>query len=67
MSFESHSMTLKIWDRSTIDHTLEAAITHVSSKANAPKDRVRVTRSGPNVFTVSVADGMSGDSLTHIG
>ncbi|WP_427017071.1 hypothetical protein ACQCSX_20665 [Pseudarthrobacter sp. P1] len=61
MSFESHSMTLKIWDHATIDHTLETAISHVSARANAPKDRVRVTRSGPNLFTVSVADGMSGD------
>lgn len=67
MSFESHSMTLKIWDHSTIDHTLDEAITHVSSRANAPKDRVRVTRSGPNVFTVSLADDLSGDSLAHIG
>ncbi|NKX56609.1 hypothetical protein [Arthrobacter mobilis] len=67
MSFESHSMTLKIWDHSTIDHTLDAAITHVSSQANAPKDRVRVTRSGPNVFTVSVPGGMPGDAPAHIG
>ncbi len=59
MSFESNSMTLKIWDHATIEPTLEAAITHVSSKANASKDRIRVTRSGPNLFTVSVADGMT--------
>ena len=67
MSFESHSMTLKIWDHSTIDHTLDAAISHVSSQANAPKDRVRVTRSGPNVFTVSVAGGLSGDAAARVG
>ncbi|NKX50892.1 hypothetical protein HER39_09995 [Arthrobacter deserti] len=63
MNFESHSMTLKIWDRSTVDHTLEAAIAHISTSANAPRDRVRVTRSGPNVFTVSLAGEMSADSL----
>ena len=54
MNFESHSLTLKIWDHSTIDHTLETAIAHVSTKSNAPRDRVKVTRSGPNLFTVSV-------------
>ncbi|WP_165788218.1 hypothetical protein [Arthrobacter glacialis] len=54
MNFESNSLTLKIWDRSTIEHTLETAISHVSTKANAPRDLVKVTRSGPNLFTVSV-------------
>jgi hypothetical protein len=47
-------MNQKIWDHSTIDHTLEAAIAHVSTSANAPRDQVRVTRSGPSVFTVSL-------------
>ena len=56
MSFEANSVTLKIWDHSTIDHTLEAVISHVSSESNASRDRVRVTRSGPNVFTVSVSE-----------
>ena len=56
MTSESHSVTLKIWDRATIDHTLDEAISHISAKANAPKDRVRVTRSGPDVFTVSLAE-----------
>ncbi|WP_026554562.1 hypothetical protein [Arthrobacter sp. 35W] len=63
MNFESHSMTLKIWDHSTIDHTLETAITQVASRTNAAKEHVRVTRSGPNVFTVSVAD----EGLAHLG
>ncbi|WP_175637362.1 hypothetical protein [Sinomonas mesophila] len=56
MTFESHSVTLKIWDPATIDHTLDEAISHVSAKANAPKDRIKVTRSGPDVFTVSLAE-----------
>jgi hypothetical protein len=60
-------MTLKIWDRSTMDHTLEAAITHVSTRANAPKDQVKVTRSGPNVFTVSLAGDMPGSSSAQVG
>ncbi|ALE05697.1 hypothetical protein AL755_09760 [Arthrobacter sp. ERGS1:01] len=66
MNFESHTMTLKIWDHSTIDHTLEAAIAHVSSKANAPKDLVRITRSGPNLYTVCAAGGTSSDSLIDL-
>ncbi|MCU6480097.1 hypothetical protein QO003_003731 [Arthrobacter silviterrae] len=56
MSFESHSMTLKIWDHSTMEPTLESAITHISARANAPKEHVRVVRSGPNMFTVSVGE-----------
>ncbi|WP_181036185.1 MULTISPECIES: hypothetical protein [unclassified Arthrobacter] len=56
MNFESNSLTLKIWDRSTMDLTLETAIAHVSTKANAPRDLVRVIRSGPNQFTVSVTE-----------
>ena len=56
MSFESHSVTLKIWDRATIDHTLDEAISHVSAKAGAPKDRIKVTRSGPDVFTVALSE-----------
>ncbi|MCQ9163417.1 MULTISPECIES: hypothetical protein [unclassified Arthrobacter] len=63
MSFESHSMTLKIWDHSTIEHTLESAISHVSSRANAPREHVRVTLSGPNQFTVSASD----DAHSHTG
>ena len=56
MTFESHSVTLKIWDPATVDHTLDEAISHVSAKANAPKDRIKVIRSGPDVFTVSLAE-----------
>ncbi|MGA7205638.1 MAG: hypothetical protein WBX27_13510 [Specibacter sp.] len=66
MNFESHTMTLKIWDHSMIDHTLEAAIAHVSAKANSPQDLVRVTRSGPNLYTVCATGGTSGDSLVHL-
>ncbi|WP_197061873.1 hypothetical protein [Sinomonas humi] len=56
MSFDSHSVTLKIWDPSTLDHTLDAAITHVSTKASAPRDRVKVVRSGPDTFTVHLSE-----------
>lgn len=56
MTFDSHSVTLKIWDPSTIDHALEEAVTHVSTVAGAHRDHVRVTRSGPDVFTVHVGE-----------
>lgn len=67
MNFETHSMTLKIWDHAAMDHTLDAAISHISSTANAPKSMVEVSRSGPNMFTVSVARGLSADSTVYIG
>lgn len=66
MNFELNTLTLKIWDPSTIDHTLEAAIAHVSTKANAPRDRIQVTRSGPNLFTVNVTGGTPGDSMANL-
>jgi len=55
MNFESHSMTLKVWDRSTTNEELEAAVASVALSANVSRDKVRVTRSGPKVFTVGVA------------
>ena len=55
MTFESsHSVSLKIWDRSSIDHTLDAAAQDLSVKANTTKCRIAVHLSGPNTFTVSV-------------
>jgi hypothetical protein len=59
MNFESNSVTLKIWDRDTLHHTLEAAISHISSSANAPRDRVKVIRTGPDVFTVGLHEELS--------
>ncbi|MEV7134188.1 hypothetical protein AB0N24_14980 [Arthrobacter sp. NPDC093128] len=55
MTFETnHSVTLKIWDRSAIDHTLDALVHDISTKANAHRSDVAVTLSGPNTFTVSL-------------
>jgi hypothetical protein len=55
MTFETdHSVTLKIWDRSAMDHTLETLVHDISTKANAHRSDVAVTRSGPNTFTVSL-------------
>lgn len=55
MTFETtHSVTLKIWDRAAVDHTLEAVVNDVSARANAPKHHIAVTCSGPNTYTVSL-------------
>jgi hypothetical protein len=59
MNFESHSVTLKIWDRSTTNESLDAAVADVALRANVSKDLVRVTRSGPKVFTIGVASDLS--------
>ncbi|GAP56954.1 hypothetical protein [Arthrobacter sp. 92] len=55
MTFDTdHSVTLKIWDRSTMDHTLEAAAQALSARAKTPKSAIAVTCSGPNTFTLSL-------------
>ncbi|WP_426938887.1 hypothetical protein ACQCSV_17575 [Pseudarthrobacter sp. S3] len=55
MTFENtDSITLKIWDRSAIEHTLESIVHDLSVKANTTKCRIAVHCSGPNTFTVSV-------------
>ena len=55
MTFETdHSVTLKIWDRSAIDHTLESVVQDVSTRANTTRSHIAVHCSGPNIFTVSV-------------
>jgi hypothetical protein len=55
MTFETtDSVTLKIWDRSAIDHTLETLVHDLSTRANTHRSDIAVTRSGPNTFTVSV-------------
>ncbi|WP_426226645.1 hypothetical protein [Pseudarthrobacter sp. DSP2-3-2b1] len=55
MTFENtNSVTLKIWDRSAIDHTLEGIVNDLSVRSNTPKGHIAVHCSGPNTFTVSV-------------
>ena len=40
MTFETtDSVTLKIWDLSAIDHTLDTVVQDLSARANAPKHR----------------------------
>ncbi|MDQ0632444.1 hypothetical protein QFZ40_000353 [Arthrobacter pascens] len=56
MTFEtSDSVTLKIWDRSAIDRTIDKVVQDLSARAKAAKCGVAVTRSGPNTFTVSLS------------
>lgn len=55
MTFNTaESVTLKIWDRSTMNHTLDSIVHDLSVKANTHKSHIAVTCSGPNTFTVSV-------------
>lgn len=59
MTFETaDSVTLKIWDRSTTHHTLDALVHDFSVRHNTSKASIAVTCSGPNTFTVSL-DGSS--------
>jgi hypothetical protein len=55
MTFETiDSITLKIWDRSTMDRTLDTAVQQLSTKAKTANCGILVTRSGPGTFTVSL-------------
>jgi hypothetical protein len=55
MTFETaDSVTLKLWDRSTRDHMLEALVNDLSARHNTSKSSIAVTCSGPNTFTVSL-------------
>lgn len=55
MTFDANdSVTLKIWDRSALHHTLDTAISNLSARHNTTTCRIAVTCSGPNTFTLSV-------------
>ncbi|HYH76685.1 MAG TPA: hypothetical protein VD841_04185 [Arthrobacter sp.] len=55
MTFETtDSVTLKIWDRSAIDHTIDAAVRDLTPRAKAANCGIAVTLSGPNTFTVGL-------------
>lgn len=55
MTFDTNdSLTLKIWDRSALHNTLDAAVTKLSAQYNTTKCRIAVTCSGPNTFTLSL-------------
>ena len=55
MTFDANdSVTLKIWDRAALHHTLDAAVSDLSARHNTTTCRIAVTCSGPNTFTLSV-------------
>lgn len=55
MSFETTDcITLKIWDRATMDRTLDTAIEQLSTRAKSTNCGILVTRLGPNTFTISL-------------
>ncbi len=53
------SVTLKIWDRATVHHTLDALVQDLAARHNASKGSISVSCSGPNTFTLSLAHGAS--------
>jgi spore coat protein U-like protein len=58
MTFEAaESVTLKIWDRSTMHHTLDALVEDLSTRHNTTKGSIAVTCSGPNTFTLTLNSG----------
>lgn len=55
MTFDANdSVTLKIWDKAALHHTLDAAVSDLSTRFNTTKCRIAVTCSGPNTFTLSL-------------
>jgi hypothetical protein len=49
-----HSITLKIWDRSTMDRTLDEAVQELAARSNTSEHSIVVARTGPNTFTASL-------------
>lgn len=55
MTFNTaESVTLKIWDRTSLHETLDSAVSDLSSRHNTSASRIAVHCSGPNTFTLSV-------------
>jgi hypothetical protein len=58
MTFESaHTVTHKLWDRSTMHHELDALVHDLSVRHNTAKSNIAVHASGPNTFTLSLDHG----------
>ncbi|HKU35103.1 MULTISPECIES: hypothetical protein [unclassified Paenarthrobacter] len=55
MTTHTDSITLKIWDKAAIDHTIDAAIRDLTPRATAENCGIAVTLSGPKTFTVSLS------------
>ncbi|MEO5778515.1 MULTISPECIES: hypothetical protein [Arthrobacter] len=55
MTFDTaDSVTLKIWDRATMHHTLDTLVHDLSVRHNTSKSSISVNCSGPNTFTLSL-------------
>jgi len=52
-----HSLTLKIWDRSTMDRTLDEAVQELAARSKTSEHSIVVARTGPNTFTASLGHG----------
>ncbi|UZX05630.1 hypothetical protein F8G81_20485 [Arthrobacter sp. CDRTa11] len=57
------SLTLKIWDRSTIIATLDGMVQNLAARAATRTDSVVVSRSGPDTFTARLTGDHSCSDL----
>ena len=53
-SESADSITLRIWNRSTMGRTLDDAVQELATRAGTSMGNIVVTRSGPNTFTASL-------------
>ncbi|KNH17998.1 hypothetical protein ACU18_08310 [Arthrobacter sp. ZBG10] len=55
MTFDAtNSVTLKIWDKAALHHTIDSAVSDMSALHNTTTCGIAVTCSGPNTFTLSL-------------
>ncbi|CAM3220191.1 hypothetical protein PSET11_00635 [Arthrobacter ulcerisalmonis] len=55
MTFDApNSVTLKIWDRTSLHQTIDNAVHELSALLKTTTCRIAVTCSGPNTFTLSL-------------
>jgi len=58
MSLETlDSITLKIWDRSSMDRRLDEAVQELAARSNTSEHSIVVALTGPNTFTASLGRG----------
>ncbi|MEE2522064.1 hypothetical protein V1639_08090 [Pseudarthrobacter sp. J75] len=66
MTFETEAVTLKIWDRSTMNHTIDSLVSELSDRHNTSKGNIAVTCSGPNTYTFSLGGAAKSASLESV-
>lgn len=57
------TLTLKIWDRSTIVAALDVMVQDLAARARTTMDHVEVSRAGPDIFTARLVGDHSCDEL----